>query len=92
MRSRNLRAIRLTVALLFFLIIVFVHFFHTEKGPFPDPFCPACQLQHSALSAALIIFVLLPLLAILLLVNPASGPKYESQFARIVPSRAPPVI
>lgn len=80
------------MALLFFLIVSFVHFVHTEKNPEGDNDCGACRLQYSILSAALIIFVLLLLPIIHLFFGPNPRPKYESYFAPRISSRAPPTI
>jgi hypothetical protein len=92
MSKRNLWLIRLAIALLFFLIVSFIHFSHTEQGPLSDFRCPACQLQHSVLSAALIIFLFLPLLMILPFLEPDIRPEYESQFTPTILPRSPPLI
>jgi hypothetical protein len=92
MKKRNSRLVRLGITLIFFLIVSFIHFTHTEKGPWSDIHCPACQLQFSFVSAALIIFLLLPLLIIQLFLVPISKPEYESQVAPMISSRAPPAI
>jgi hypothetical protein len=92
MKRINCRLVRLAIALLFFLIASFVHFGHTENGPFSDINCPACKLQYSVLSAALVIFLLLPLLIIRQFFGPNPKPKYESRFAPMIPTRAPPAI
>jgi hypothetical protein len=92
MRKRDLRLIRLAIGLLFFLIVSFVHFSHTEQGAFSDFRCPACQLQHSVLSAALISFLFLPLLMILPFLEASTGPEYESQFTPTILPRSPPLI
>jgi hypothetical protein len=92
MKRRNSRLVCLVIALLFFFIVSFVHFAHTEKGPWSDIRCPACQLQFSVLSGALVIFLLLSLLIMQLFFGPNPRPEYESQFASRISSRAPPGI
>ena len=92
MKKINSRLVRLAFAFLFFFIASFVHFAHTENGPCSDIHCPVCQLQFSVLSVALVIFILLPLLIIQLFFGPNPKPEYESPFAPMISSRAPPAI
>jgi hypothetical protein len=90
MKRRNSRLVRLIFAFLFFIIVSFIHFAHTEKGPGSDIHCPACQLQFTVLSAALIIFILLPLLIRQLYLRSNPRPEYELPFAPRISTRAPP--
>jgi hypothetical protein len=92
MEKTNSRLIRLAIALLFFLIVSFVHFAHTELGPCCDDDCAACRFQFAVLGVALVIFILLPLLIIQLFFGPNPRPEYESHFAPMISSRAPPAI
>jgi hypothetical protein len=92
MKRGNSQLVRLAIAFLFLYIVSFVHFAHTEKMPWGDIHCPACQLQFSVLSVALVIFLLLPLLIMQLFFGPNPKPEYESQFALRISSRAPPAI
>jgi len=47
MNDRKKNIFGLAFPVFFFLVISSFNFFHTEKTPFEDQKCPACNLQHS---------------------------------------------
>jgi hypothetical protein len=75
---------------IFLFATLFIHFFHTEKGPCPEGSCPACHFQTTSLAAGLSLAVDLPRLA-LVETLPAWESRVESQAVSFdLVSRSPP--
>jgi hypothetical protein len=47
MFDRRKKVFSLALTIFFFLVVSCANLFHTEKTPFEDQKCPACNLQHS---------------------------------------------
>ena len=70
----------LFLIVLFVAITSFIGYFHTETSPKPNPTCPACQLQQSALGALASPVFQLPPLVEIVRVEPVACRSYESSF------------
>jgi len=90
MSQRNGRLVSSATLAVFLFAILFIHFFHTEKGLRPDRACPACHLQTSSVATASGPAAILPLL---LLVEVLSVGEYDFESPAVClgrVSRAPP--
>lgn len=90
MLDRKKRIFSLGILFLFVLIISFANFFHTEKTPFENDQCPACNLQKSTQATSHIHFFHLPSPTFLEILQIIEYSYYSSIFIFHSSSRAPP--
>ncbi|MBN1272711.1 MAG: hypothetical protein JXB26_10630 [Candidatus Aminicenantes bacterium] len=76
----------------FFLLTLFIHFFHTEKNLQSSNECPACHFQNSTLTTQQIHFFHLPPLIHLGDLNTSERIDSSQQIVIEALSRSPPLI
>lgn len=91
MVKRRYLALKIAFPLFFFLVISSYNFFHTEKTPFEDQKCPACNFQHSIQGIELIILAEPPAPIQTYLIEPTTTYHFTSNFINFSNLRAPPL-
>jgi hypothetical protein len=90
-KKSQVRSLSLFLVLfVFFGLTVTIDFFHTEKTATPDPSCPACHFQSSALAIHLIVFFYNPEIRFIEIVREFPSFKYSYTAFQPITARGPP--
>lgn len=92
MLNQKKQIFNLGILLFFFVIVSFANFFHTEKSPFEDDKCPACNLQKCTRATSHINFFHLPLPTFLEILQIEESSNYIYTFIFHSSSRDPPQV
>jgi hypothetical protein len=92
MIDRKKQIFNLVILFIFVLIVSFANFFHTEKTPFENDQCPACNLQKSIQATNHINFFYLPSPTFLEILPIIEYSYYSSILIFHTSSRAPPQV
>ncbi len=92
MIKRKKKLFNLLFLFLFLAVTLFINFFHTEKTPKDDQYCPACRFQHSSLASNTINFFNLPQLLFLEILKSLESSSCLQIFSIDLAPRGPPQV
>lgn len=89
---KHRKLFNLAFLFIFFILTLSINFFHCDKNPEKNNFCPACHFQNSTLTTSQINFFHLPQLSLLEIRISFDSFNYTQIYFIHTASRSPPQI